>query len=203
MQANFSVAIDGPSGAGKSTIARAAARRFGFLYVDTGAIYRTVGLAVDSCGIGCGDEAAVKALLPKLDIALGYDDEGRADRKPQRRGRDRAHTYAGDIPPRVGGVGHAQRQGLSCWTCSARWPRSTERYHGRARHRHRGAARRRLEDIPHRQPAAARGAPPGRAASFRLRHKLRAGAARDRERATSATPAGRRAAQARRGRRRG
>ncbi len=52
MQANYSVAIDGPSGAGKSTIARAAARRFGFLYVDTGAIYRTVGLAVDRCGIG-------------------------------------------------------------------------------------------------------------------------------------------------------
>lgn len=62
MQANYSVAIDGPSGAGKSTIARAAARRFGFLYVDTGAIYRTVGLAVDRCGIGSGDEAAVKAL---------------------------------------------------------------------------------------------------------------------------------------------
>ena len=76
MQANYSVAIDGPSGAGKSTIARAAARRFGFLYVDTGAIYRTVGLAVDRCGIGSGDEAAVKALLPKLDIALGYDNRG-------------------------------------------------------------------------------------------------------------------------------
>ena len=39
---HYSVAIDGPSGAGKSTIARAAAQRFGFLYVDTGAIYRTV-----------------------------------------------------------------------------------------------------------------------------------------------------------------
>ena len=76
MQGNYSVAIDGPSGAGKSTIARAAARRFGFLYVDTGAIYRTVGLAVDRCGIGSGDEAAVKALLPKLDIALGYDNRG-------------------------------------------------------------------------------------------------------------------------------
>ncbi len=76
MEEHFSVAIDGPSGAGKSTIARAAAKRFGFLYVDTGAIYRTVGLAVDRCGFESGDEASVKALLPKLDIALGYDGEG-------------------------------------------------------------------------------------------------------------------------------
>jgi cytidylate kinase len=40
----YSVAIDGPSGAGKSTIAKAVAKKTGFLYVDTGAIYRTVGL---------------------------------------------------------------------------------------------------------------------------------------------------------------
>ena len=45
MDTHITVAIDGPSGAGKSTIARAAARRFGLIYVDTGAIYRTVGLA--------------------------------------------------------------------------------------------------------------------------------------------------------------
>ena len=41
----ISIAIDGPSGAGKSTVARSAAKRFGFVYVDTGAIYRTIGLA--------------------------------------------------------------------------------------------------------------------------------------------------------------
>ena len=45
MNGHYAIAIDGPSGAGKSTIARAAAKRFGFIYVDTGAIYRTVGLA--------------------------------------------------------------------------------------------------------------------------------------------------------------
>ena len=43
LDTHITVAIDGPSGAGKSTIARAAARRFGLIYVDTGAIYRTVG----------------------------------------------------------------------------------------------------------------------------------------------------------------
>lgn len=76
MEAHYSVAIDGPSGAGKSTIARAVSKRFGFLYVDTGAIYRTVGLAVDRCGFFPGDEASVQSLLPKLDIELGYDANG-------------------------------------------------------------------------------------------------------------------------------
>lgn len=76
MYSHYSVAIDGPSGAGKSTIARAAAKRFGFLYVDTGAIYRTVGLAADRSGFEPGDEPSMKALLPKLDISLGRDSLG-------------------------------------------------------------------------------------------------------------------------------
>ena len=52
MEKPFSVAIDGPSGAGKSTIARASALRFGFIYVDTGAMYRTIGLAALRSGLG-------------------------------------------------------------------------------------------------------------------------------------------------------
>ena len=58
-----SVAIDGPAGAGKSTIAKAAAARYGFIYVDTGAIYRTVGLAAKRAGIDPHDPAAVQAIL--------------------------------------------------------------------------------------------------------------------------------------------
>lgn len=76
MERHYSVAIDGPSGAGKSTIARAAAQRFGFLYVDTGAIYRTVGLAVERRGIAYGDSAAVDALLGGLEIRLGHGEDG-------------------------------------------------------------------------------------------------------------------------------
>ena len=76
MERHYSVAIDGPSGAGKSTIARAAAQRFGFLYVDTGAIYRTVGLAAERRGIAYGDSAAVGALLGGLDIRLGHGEDG-------------------------------------------------------------------------------------------------------------------------------
>ena len=72
----ISVAIDGPSGAGKSTIARAAAKRFGFIYVDTGAIYRTVAYAVHLAGQNCTDAEAVHALLPTIDISMDYDANG-------------------------------------------------------------------------------------------------------------------------------
>ncbi len=72
----FSVAIDGPSGAGKSTMARAAAEHFGFVYVDTGAIYRTVGLAAMRAGAASKDEAAVRLVLPDLNIKITHDVSG-------------------------------------------------------------------------------------------------------------------------------
>ena len=72
----ISVAIDGPSGAGKSTIARTAAKRFGLIYVDTGAIYRTVAHAVFSSGKDCGDPEAVISTLPGLRISMAYDNQG-------------------------------------------------------------------------------------------------------------------------------
>ena len=70
------VAIDGPSGAGKSTLAKAAAAALGFLYVDTGAIYRTVGLSARDQGVDPGDETAVAAMLPSLRVELRYDEAG-------------------------------------------------------------------------------------------------------------------------------
>lgn len=70
------VAIDGPSGAGKSTLARAAAKALGFVYVDTGAIYRTVGLFARKRSVAPGDEAAVAAILPLIQVELRYDAEG-------------------------------------------------------------------------------------------------------------------------------
>ena len=68
-----SVAIDGPSGAGKSTLARKAAEVLGFLYVDTGAIYRTLGLLALERKVDLSDTAAVKALLPQAEIRLAHD----------------------------------------------------------------------------------------------------------------------------------
>ncbi len=72
----ISIAIDGPSGAGKSTISRKAAEKFGFIYVDTGAIYRTIGLATKIRGVSLDDTAAVIELLPTLEMELKYNDAG-------------------------------------------------------------------------------------------------------------------------------
>ena len=72
----ISIAIDGPSGAGKSTISRKAAEIFGFIYVDTGAIYRTIGLASKIRGISLDDKAAVMEMLTKLNIELKYNEAG-------------------------------------------------------------------------------------------------------------------------------
>ena len=69
----ISVAIDGPSGAGKSTLARALAARLGYMYVDTGAVYRTVAVAVLDAGADPKDEAAVRAVLPQIRIEIAYD----------------------------------------------------------------------------------------------------------------------------------
>lgn len=74
---SVAVAIDGPSGAGKSTIARAAAKALGFVYVDTGAMYRAIGLAVSRQGIAIGEPEKVLPMLGEaLRIGLTYDDSG-------------------------------------------------------------------------------------------------------------------------------
>ena len=73
---HYSIAIDGPSGAGKSTLARGLAGRIGFYYVDTGAIYRTVGLYVARQGGDCGKAEDVISRLPEIRIGLGYGEDG-------------------------------------------------------------------------------------------------------------------------------
>lgn len=72
----YAVAVDGPSGAGKSTLARAAAEALHILYVDTGAIYRTIGVYMYRHGIAPTDAGAVIAALPEITVALRYDEDG-------------------------------------------------------------------------------------------------------------------------------
>jgi len=72
----FSVAIDGPSGAGKSTLARQASRELGFLYVDTGALYRALGLLAIRQGVPPGDASGVKPLLSQTEVALTHNKNG-------------------------------------------------------------------------------------------------------------------------------
>ncbi len=73
---HFAIAIDGPSGAGKSTLAKKLAERLGIIYVDTGAIYRTVGCYVKRKGVDPKDAAAVAALLPEIKVELCFGEDG-------------------------------------------------------------------------------------------------------------------------------
>ena len=70
----INVAIDGPAGAGKSTVAKAAAKKLGFIYVDTGALYRTVGVNALRKGIDPKDAEEVKSTLDDIDVSLGFVD---------------------------------------------------------------------------------------------------------------------------------
>lgn len=70
----FSVAIDGPAGAGKSSIAKAAAKKLGFIYVDTGALYRTVGYAAMRDKVDIGNDDDLQCLLSSIKIELEFKD---------------------------------------------------------------------------------------------------------------------------------
>ena len=67
------IAIDGPSGAGKSTVAKAVAAKLGIVYVDTGALYRTIGYYVHERNTDPKDAEAVEKLLPEIRIELKYE----------------------------------------------------------------------------------------------------------------------------------
>src|SRR5512137_2651259 len=69
------IAIDGPSGAGKSTIAKLLARRLGYTYIDTGAMYRAVGWKAKQEGVDPGDEAAMELLCGRTDVTIRHDPE--------------------------------------------------------------------------------------------------------------------------------
>mgnify|MGYP002570312394 CR=1 FL=1 len=74
MNMSFNVAIDGPAGAGKSTIARAVAKKKGFIYVDTGAMYRAMALFMLREGVDPADAAAIADKCKEADITIQYVD---------------------------------------------------------------------------------------------------------------------------------
>lgn len=71
---SYNIAIDGPAGAGKSTIAKKLAARLGFVYVDTGAMYRTIALYLLRQGIGPQEEDAIAEAVQKVDVGISYED---------------------------------------------------------------------------------------------------------------------------------
>lgn len=73
----FKIAIDGPAGAGKSTIAKAASKKIGFVYIDTGAMFRAVGLAALRRNIDInGDKESVEAMLEEISIDIAHGENG-------------------------------------------------------------------------------------------------------------------------------
>ncbi len=71
---SFNIAIDGPAGAGKSTVAKIAADRLSFLYVDTGAMYRTIALALIRNDVDLKDKDSLNLILDKMEITIGHKD---------------------------------------------------------------------------------------------------------------------------------
>lgn len=69
---HYSIALDGPAGVGKSTIARALAEKLHFVYIDTGAMYRALGVYFLEEGLSASDESAIEAALPKIDCSIRY-----------------------------------------------------------------------------------------------------------------------------------
>lgn len=70
----LSIAIDGPSASGKSTLAKVLAEKYGFIYIDTGALYRTVGLYVHELCLSSQDAEAIVAALPEIHIEMQLRD---------------------------------------------------------------------------------------------------------------------------------
>ena len=76
MSKTYSIAIDGPAGAGKSTIAKRLAAELGYMYVDTGAIYRTVAYFFDLWGVGPKDIDGISRYIDELTVGIEYDENG-------------------------------------------------------------------------------------------------------------------------------
>ena len=76
MAKKISIAIDGPAGAGKSTIARRLAKELGYMYVDTGAIYRTVAYFFDLWGVAPKDIDGITRYIDELTVGIEYDEDG-------------------------------------------------------------------------------------------------------------------------------
>ena len=75
---NINIAIDGPSGAGKSTLAKAFAKKHGFIYVDTGALYRSIGLYAQRKGVSLEGIEATVELLPEIKLELRFENNAQS-----------------------------------------------------------------------------------------------------------------------------
>ena len=152
-----SVAIDGPAGAGKSTLARRLAAELGYIYVDTGAMYRAIGLYALRAGKDPKDNAAVDALLPQIELQLAsiageqhiYLKDEDVSTAIRTEAAGMAASAVGANPAVRAFLLELQRSMAKNAGCAD----------GRPGYRHGGAAGRYGEDLPDRQPGGTRHPP--------------------------------------------
>lgn len=145
---SINVAIDGPAGAGKSTISRRAAKELGFIYVDTGALYRTVGLNAIRTGVNLDSPEEIAESVKGISVDLGYEN---GEQSVFLNGEN-VSAFIRTPEASMAGVESLRR------ARSARVPfrapaghsRQERLRHGRARYRHRRFAPRAGENLPHR-----------------------------------------------------
>ena len=116
----ISVAIDGPAGAGKSTLARRLAADFGYIYVDTGAMFRTIGLYALRAGKDPKDNEAVNALLPNITLEFAFIE---GEQHIYLNGEDVSTAIrTEEVGMAASAVGANPAVRASCWRCSGTWP---------------------------------------------------------------------------------
>lgn len=145
---HHAIAIDGPSGAGKSTMAKAAAKELGYLYVDTGAIYRTVGYHMWLMGIGPKDADGIRRLIDDVNIVIDHQADG--VQHMILNGMDvTAELRTPEMSRYASGVSAQPCVREYLLDMQRQFARGARRRHGRARHRDGRFAARRREDLPH------------------------------------------------------
>ena len=157
MKKTYNIAIDGPAGAGKSTIARLAAGQLGFIYVDTGAMYRAMALYFLRRGANLADEEAVGACLQRYHVEIRYE---AGEQQVLLNGENVTGQIRTD---QVGNAASAISKYPAVRAALLELQREPgahqQRDHGRAGHRHPGAAGCGPEDLSHRQHCRAGDAP--------------------------------------------
>ena len=103
----FNIAIDGPGGAGKSTVAKAVAKELKIIYVDTGALYRAVGVYALDSGVEPDDREGVSALLENLSVELRFE-KGEQQVFVNGKKRKRRNSHAQGLHGRVKRVGDSR-----------------------------------------------------------------------------------------------
>ena len=116
------VAIDGPAGVGKSTVAKLLASRLGYLYLDTGALYRATAWAVIESGLDPADAEAVAALLPTLSLQMAVPSRGRDSVRQWQRCERRPPNACGVVCG-LGGLCNSSGSGLVAAYPAANWTR--------------------------------------------------------------------------------